>query len=103
MARAVYFVVDVDGFLVGSGVMERGDWTKADLLAHLRGVHAGLTLVDVEDPAAPVRPARRPNPAAPKIARVEALRAKGWAQLTLAERAEVRTLTFDLGGPPPTA
>lgn len=93
MARVTFHLRrDADGMLVGEGIEEGANVTLATIQARQP---AGVSVLDAR--TAP-RPPEPPDPLRPKRERLAALRVKGWAALTLAEKEEARALRFDLGG-----
>lgn len=109
MARVVYCVKGPDGYCHGDASEERADFDHDAMLAHVGARMApGWSIVDLEAPGA-VHPPKDPalmsalTARATKTNRLSALRAKGWANLTLVERNEARALAFDLGEPSPPA
>jgi hypothetical protein len=99
MAEVHAWLKDKDGYMAGSVDYANGD----DLEALTKSAAAnGQTVIEKgKDPDA-TRPLDRPlSPAAQEIqtkaTRLEELRAKGYVNLTQAERDEATALRFDLG------
>lgn len=72
--------------------------SRAQIAAEIRwNLPAGRALVEVDAAHKCIAVPVPPDPLASKRARLAELRAKGWANLSAAERDEANALRFDLG------
>lgn len=94
------WLTDKDGYYVGEidSPASNDDWPTFSYNAKQNGQ---LAIPKGKDPTATKPPMRPPSTEAlafnTKATRLQELRTKGWAILTVAEQAEAQALAFDLG------